>query len=582
MSFFIQLPQLVFAMPEIQRSGSFSSLILFLISYLCMYNTCVHPLPLCIVFLIPLPGFVYLNIYSFSEFSLHLPCLFTAIYLPVYSSGFLTSISILCFLYCVLAASCLSLMSIQPTTPTPTYANVLSYVSPATSSATTQSPIIGDAHGSEAICGGPISSNHGSPTQHPLGDCGETHFPTASPVQHSRPISPPSSGSVHPAIIVKPAPSLDLQTGQRLKATCLHGKLWGDSIPTAAMITRLQRDWSNIHGQVNIRYLGNGWFLINFSNPMDRDDIFNQRPWFVQGLNFTLLPWTPRFQPWNTSLSKIDQWVKIPFFPSEYWSQDYLTQVLRDIGQVIRLDKYTLAADDKGQFARVLVNIDISKQVPSTLQLLFDNDIAIYHLVYEGVHEVCSLCGATDHILARCPKKPPTCMGLMVAKLHAESSTSPSTTATESAQGWIHIKPRRRAKPRIYSRPMAPAADTSAPCLSPPNHEHPSTLPNSPKSASAIPTHNQFSTLADFQVIPANQIQLAPAQPLLSSAEEEAIDVAFIDAMGLLHQNCDDLALLQLPQDNPQGFPTLPSIDSSKLRRMDEEDGDSATSSHNN
>lgn len=51
-----------------------------------------------------------------------------------------------------------------------------------------------------------------------------------------------------------------------------------------------------------------------------------------------------------------------------------------------------------------------------------DYGVTKYFLSYEGVHEVCPLCGKKkNHTLASCPQKPPPCLDLVVAQLKASN-----------------------------------------------------------------------------------------------------------------------------------------------------------------
>lgn len=68
----------------------------------------------------------------------------------------------------------------------------------------------------------------------------------------------------------------------------------------------MKRDWQSPSGEISIRYLTNGWFLIKFPDIVTRDVIYNSRPWFVQGLNFVLLPWKPFFKPLLASITTVD------------------------------------------------------------------------------------------------------------------------------------------------------------------------------------------------------------------------------------------------------------------------------------
>lgn len=150
----------------------------------------------------------------------------------------------------------------------------------------------------------------------------------------------------------------------------------------------------------------------------------------------------------------MDQWVKIPFLPNEYWFWKLLSTLMGGIGTLIKLDKYTLQNDEKAQFARVCVNIDITKPVPCSLSLTSEEDTMDFFLSYEGVHEVCPLCGAKDHSLVSCPRKPKNTMELVVAQF--EASNLDTSNLAPNSSDWIHVKPQRRARPRVFQGSTRP------------------------------------------------------------------------------------------------------------------------------
>lgn len=86
-----------------------------------------------------------------------------------------------------------------------------------------------------------------------------------------------------PSVTVQ-APTLDDTVLQIFHTTCFFAKIWGDPIPTTSIISRLRREWAFIQGDVSIRYLSNGLFLIRFTNPLDKDDVWDRRPWFILDL----------------------------------------------------------------------------------------------------------------------------------------------------------------------------------------------------------------------------------------------------------------------------------------------------------
>lgn len=72
---------------------------------------------------------------------------------------------------------------------------------------------------------------------------------------------------------------------------------------------------------------------------------------------------------------------------------------------MVRVDHNTLLRQ-KEKFARVCLNIDISKPLPGTLRIPIPFRELSIPLIYEGLHEVCAHCGSNAHSLDQCPKVP--------------------------------------------------------------------------------------------------------------------------------------------------------------------------------
>jgi len=122
----------------------------------------------------------------------------------------------------------------------------------------------------------------------------------------------------------------------------LLGKIWGENIPLAAIMHRTRNEWKFIKGQIKFVDLGNEWTLLRFANAQDRGLVYDQRPWYVSGLNLVLIPWVPFFDPYNSPITSVNQWIRIPRLPWELWEAAYLTDLLNCVGHVVRIDQNTL------------------------------------------------------------------------------------------------------------------------------------------------------------------------------------------------------------------------------------------------
>jgi len=83
----------------------------------------------------------------------------------------------------------------------------------------------------------------------------------------------------------------------------------------------------------------------------------------------------------------------------------YLTDLLQHVGNVIKLDTNTHLRL-KGKFARVCINLDITKPLPGSLSVSCMGSSLRVPIIYEGLLEVCPLRGGESHQLETCPKLP--------------------------------------------------------------------------------------------------------------------------------------------------------------------------------
>lgn len=72
-------------------------------------------------------------------------------------------------------------------------------------------------------------------------------------------------------------------------------------------------------GVVEYIDLRNGWVLLSFATISDKEYVWFNRPWFVKGLNLVLSAWKPFFDPYSATVAHVDQWVRIPRLPWEFW-----------------------------------------------------------------------------------------------------------------------------------------------------------------------------------------------------------------------------------------------------------------------
>ncbi|KAJ8422986.1 hypothetical protein Cgig2_013879 [Carnegiea gigantea] len=147
--------------------------------------------------------------------------------------------------------------------------------------------------------------------------------------------------------------------------------IWGDLIPIPAIIHKTKKDWYFVKGQVDYIDASNDWLMLRFTTVEDRILVFDQRPWHVNGLNFVVKKWTPFFDSYTASFDRIDQWVRVLRLPWEFWGQTSLTELLKPVGTMVRVDQNTHLSL-KGKFAHVCLNIHITHPLPGSLTIARD------------------------------------------------------------------------------------------------------------------------------------------------------------------------------------------------------------------
>jgi len=70
--------------------------------------------------------------------------------------------------------------------------------------------------------------------------------------------------------------------------------------------------------------------------------IFYERPYFVNGLNFVLKPWVVFFDPYSTFIDRVDQWIRIPRLPWEFWNKEALSELFTPVGVITRITQNIL------------------------------------------------------------------------------------------------------------------------------------------------------------------------------------------------------------------------------------------------
>ncbi|RYR02095.1 hypothetical protein Ahy_B06g080927 isoform B [Arachis hypogaea] len=102
----------------------------------------------------------------------------------------------------------------------------------------------------------------------------------------------------------------------------------------------------------------------------------------------------PFFLEYEKSVRKIVAWIRIPNLPIELCNSYFLWRVGAAIGTILKIDRAT-SIHSKGRFARICVEIDLTKKLVPRISVLG----SILNTEYEGLHLIYFICGLYGHRL---------------------------------------------------------------------------------------------------------------------------------------------------------------------------------------
>ncbi|RYQ95389.1 hypothetical protein Ahy_B08g090661 isoform A [Arachis hypogaea] len=149
-----------------------------------------------------------------------------------------------------------------------------------------------------------------------------------------------------------------------------------------AVKRRLEAMW-NKKGTVDVIDLSNDFYLVKFYASEDFDFALMEGLWKVYDHYLTVRLWEPNFNPLRAIIDKITAWI--------------LRKIGNLIGRTVKVDNNT-ANLCRGKFALLCVEVDLTK--PLMGKYLINGEE--YHVEYEGIHQICFICGRIDHDQQHC------------------------------------------------------------------------------------------------------------------------------------------------------------------------------------
>ncbi|KAK3219609.1 hypothetical protein Dsin_013579 [Dipteronia sinensis] len=167
-------------------------------------------------------------------------------------------------------------------------------------------------------------------------------------------------------------PSMKLSLDLKLKlckswSNALIQKIMGRPHTFNFMLHKLRQKWSLI-GQWSLVDFEDGYFIVRFQMQEDLDFVLTGGPWIIANQYLVVQKWRTNFVPGEDEIRRIPVWVRLSKLPMEWIDVDLLWNIGGMLRTTYKVDHVT-EAQARGRFARIYVELDITKPLKGTLSV---------------------------------------------------------------------------------------------------------------------------------------------------------------------------------------------------------------------
>lgn len=148
--------------------------------------------------------------------------------------------------------------------------------------------------------------------------------------------------------------------------------------------------------------LTHDFYIARFATKQDYESIMFNGPWVINDHYLHIRRWEPNFVAKLAKIESLLVWVRFPILPVEYFNEHWLKRAGNRIGRTVKVDRTTLMAA-RGKFARACVEVDLTKPLKSGYMMRGRR----WLVQYEGLHNLCFICGRFGHTMNICPTANP-------------------------------------------------------------------------------------------------------------------------------------------------------------------------------
>ncbi|KAL8509367.1 hypothetical protein ACS0TY_016537 [Phlomoides rotata] len=170
--------------------------------------------------------------------------------------------------------------------------------------------------------------------------------------------------------------------------------------PLETLTWKLEATW-NISGNWKLIPIGCGYYNVQLLNLDDRDKILGRTSWSLKLGVIRVQHWVRDFNPYKTSTSIVQVWVRLFEIPMEYFQTPIIHALASALGTVIKLDERTR---DRSMchYARALIEIDMKQKFEDYIMFEAEGHYSFASVKYESLPTFCNGCGIVGHNFVDC------------------------------------------------------------------------------------------------------------------------------------------------------------------------------------
>jgi hypothetical protein len=229
----------------------------------------------------------------------------------------------------------------------------------------------------------------------------------------------------------------------------LHGRVvWPKGttpLTVVALKNKLTPIWKDL-APWGITSLGKGFYEISFSSLEDVRRVRSVASWNLEPGFLKLFPWTSDFNPNLQKNTTAQVWVRLYGLAQEYWRPKIIFTIASSIGTPICTDAIVakpMFERTFGQYARVLVDMDVSQPIRSKVLVERTGFAFFVDLDYENLPPFCSHCKMVGHFLEVCKRYNGTEEDVKIKELKNKGKNK-----NESTMKYVQTKDGKAEKPK--------------------------------------------------------------------------------------------------------------------------------------